>query len=131
MIPPVAARIPKTTFLHGEALEDPYFWLREKENPAVRDYLEAENAYADEATAHLAGLSTSLYDEMLGRIQQDDTSAPYRFAGYEHWTETVKGLQYPIHHRRSLSKPGAPAEITLDVNALAKGHSLCRSARIR
>ncbi|HQZ16384.1 MAG TPA: S9 family peptidase [Vicinamibacteria bacterium] len=123
MKPPVAARIPKTTVLHGETLVDPYFWLREKENPAVRAYLEAENEYADAETAHLAGLSASLYDEMLARIQEDDTTAPYRFRGYEHWMETVKGSQYPIHHRRRLGDPGGAAETTLDVNALALGRS--------
>ena len=121
MKPPAAARIPKTTLLHGETLVDPYFWLREKENPEVRAYLEAENAYADEATAHLTSLGVALYDEMLSRIQEDDTSAPYRFRGYEHWMETVKGRQYPIHHRRPLDGALATAETTLDVNALAEG----------
>ena len=106
MKPPVAARIPKTTVLHGETLVDAYFWLREKENPAVRAYLEAENAYADAETSHLDALSASLYDEMLARIQEDDTTAPYRFRGYEHWMETVKGRQYPIHHRRRLGGGG-------------------------
>ena len=122
MKPPVAPRIPKTTVLHGETLVDPYFWLREKENPAVRTYLEAENEYADAETSHLAPLSASLYDEMLARIQEDDTTAPYRFRGYEHWMETVKGRQYPIHHRRRLGD-AAPVETTLDVNALALGRS--------
>ncbi|MBX7186613.1 MAG: S9 family peptidase [Vicinamibacteria bacterium] len=123
MKPPVAARIPRTTVLHGETLVDPYFWLREKENPAVREYLEAENAYADAATAHLSGLTAALYDEMLARIQEDDTTAPYRFRGFDHWMETVKGRQYPIHHRRRTTGAGAPAETTLDVNALAEGRS--------
>lgn len=123
MKPPVAARIPKTTVLHGETLVDPYFWLREKENPAVREYLEAENAYADAVTAPLSGLTASLYDEMLARIQEDDTTAPYRFRGFDHWMETVKGRQYPIHHRKRTGGTGAPAETTLDVNALAEGRS--------
>ena len=84
MKPPVARPIPRTTVLHGETLEDPYFWLREKEKPEVRTYLEAENAYADAVTAPLAELSASLYDEMLARIQEDDTSAPYLFRGFLH-----------------------------------------------
>jgi oligopeptidase B len=110
--------------LHGETLEDPYFWLREKENPSVRAYLLAENEYADAATSHLRRLSESLYDEMLARIQEDDTSASYRFRGYEHWVRTAKGQQYPIHHRRRLEggTPG-PVETTLDVNELAEGRS--------
>ncbi|MEO5762038.1 MAG: S9 family peptidase [Vicinamibacteria bacterium] len=125
MRPPEAPRVPRTTLLHGETLEDPYFWLREKENPSVRAYLEAENAYADDATAHLGALSSSLYDEMLARIQEDDTSAPYRFRGYEHWVETMKGKQYAIHHRRAVSASTAPGlvETTVDVNALAEGHA--------
>jgi oligopeptidase B len=122
MRPPEATRIPRTTVLHGETLEDPYFWLREKENPAVSAYLEAENDYADAVTAHLKGLTATLYDEMLARIQEDDTSAPYRFRGYEHWTQTIKGLQYQVHHRRRLL-PAAPEETTLDVNAMAEGRA--------
>jgi oligopeptidase B len=123
MKPPVAPRIPKTTVLHGETLVDPYFWLREKENPAVRAYLEAENVYAEEAMSHLSGLAASLYDEMLARIQQDDTSAPHPFRGYQHWFEMVKGRQYAIHHRKREGDPSAPVETTLDVNALAEGRS--------
>jgi oligopeptidase B len=122
MRPPEATRIPRTTVLHGETLEDPYFWLREKENPAVSAYLEAENDYADAVTAHLKGLTATLYDEMLARIQEDDTSAPYRFRGYEHWTQTIKGLQYQVHHRRRLL-PAAPEETTLDVNVMAEGRA--------
>lgn len=120
---PLAPRIPKTTTLHGETLEDPYVWLREKENPAVREYLLAENAYADEVTAHLSKLTSSLYDEMLARIEEDDTSAPYAFGGYLHWTQTVKGRQYPIHHRRRIGNAGRTDETTLDVNALAEGRA--------
>lgn len=125
MKPPQAQAIPKTISLHGETLVDPYFWLREKENPAVRAYLEAENSYADHVLAPLDEFSKALYDEMLARIQEDDTSAPYRFAGYEHWVRMVKGQQYPIHHRRRFGespKPGK-AETTLDLNLLAAGHS--------
>jgi oligopeptidase B len=120
--PPIAKRVLKKTLLHGETLEDPYFWLREKENPDVRAYLEAENAYAEAMTAHLSPLAASLYDEMLARIQEDDTSAPYRFRGYEHRVRTVKGLQYPIHERRAIGEE-MPFEPTLDVNALAQGHA--------
>ena len=121
-IPPVARTIPRTTELHGETLVDNYFWLREKENPEVRAYLEAENAYADAVTAPLAPLVASLYDEMLARIEEDDTSAPYLFRGYLHRTRTQKGRQYPIHERRHEgASDETPWEVTLDVNALAKG----------
>ena len=118
--PPVATTILKTTVLHGETLADPYFWLREKDNPDVRSYLEAENAYADAVMTPLAGLGASLYDEMLARIQEDDTSAPYRFRGYDHRIRTEKGRQYPIHERRIAGESGG-FETVLDVNALAAG----------
>ena len=100
LTPPLARPIPKTTLLHGETLADPYFWLREKENPEVRAYLEAENAYADVVTSNGAGIAASLYDEMLARIEEDYTSAPYRFRGYLHRVRTAKGRQYPLHERR-------------------------------
>ena len=118
--PPVARPIPRTTLLHGETLVDNYFWLREKENPEVRAYLEAENAYADAATSGQAGLAASLYDEMLARIQEDDTSAPYRFRGYLHRVRTEKGRQYPVHERRK-ADGGGDFETVIDVNALAEG----------
>ena len=119
--PPVARPIPRTTLLHGETLVDPYFWLREKENPEVRAYLEAENAYADAVTASESGLAASLYDEMLARIQEDDTSAPYRFRGYLHRVRTEKGRQYPLHERRPADEHGGDFETVIDVNALAEG----------
>ena len=118
--PPVAKRVPRTIELHGEKLDDPYFWLREKQNPEVRAYLEAENAYADALSAAHEPLARSLYDEMLARIQEDDTSAPYLFRGFEHRVRTVKGSQYPIHERR-LAGSGGAFEVVLDVNALAQG----------
>lgn len=121
LTPPVARPIPRTTRLHGETLVDNYFWLREKENPEVRAYLEAENAYADAATSSQAGLAASLYDEMLARIQEDDTSAPYRFRGYLHRVRTEKGRQYPVHERRAADGQGGDFETVIDVNALAEG----------
>ena len=121
--PPIARRIPTTTLLHGETLVDPYFWLREKENPEVRAYLEAENAYADAVTSPLSSLSASLYDEMLGRIKEDDTSAPYRFRGYFHRVRTEKGRQYPVHERRKVSTADETFQTVIDVNVLAEGKS--------
>ena len=121
LTPPVARPIPKITLLHSETLVDPYFWLREKENPEVRAYLEAENAYADAVTASESGLAASLYDEMLARIQEDDTSAPYRFRGYLHRVRTEKGRQYPIHERRAVDEQGGDFQTVIDVNALALG----------
>ena len=113
--------MPRTTPLHGETLSDDYFWLREKENPEVRAYLEAENAYADAVMAPLDGLASALYDEMLARIQEDDATAPYRLHGYEHRVRTEKGRQYPIHERRRAGASDEAFETVIDVNVLAFG----------
>ena len=100
---------------------DNYFWLREKENPEVRAYLEAENDYAEAVTSSESGLTAALYDEMLARIQEDDTSAPYRFRGYLHRVRTEKDRQYPLHERRPADEHGADFQTVIDVNALALG----------
>jgi oligopeptidase B len=108
--------------LHGESRSDDYFWLRDKKDPAVRAYLEAENAYSEAVLAPLASLRERLYDEMLGRIKQTDLSVPYRLRGYFYYTRTVEGLQYPIHARKKGTLEAAE-EILLDPNEMAKGHS--------
>jgi len=120
--PPRAETRPHTATLHGEQREDSYFWLRQKEDPAVRAYLEAENAYAANAMAHLAPLRERLYDEMLARIKQTDLSVPYPMRGYRYYTRTIEGKQYPIYARKRGSLEGQE-EILLDVNALAEGHA--------
>lgn len=102
-----------------ERLEDEYFWLREKENPAVRAHLEAENAYADSVMKPTEPLQEALYEEMLGRIQQTDLSVPYRKGNDFYYSRTEKGKQYPIHCRRRGSLD-APEEVTLDLNELGR-----------
>ena len=98
--PPVARRIDHKQVWHGEAVTDPYFWLREKSNPEVAKYLEAENAYTEEMTKDLKPFQEALYKEMLGRIKQTDLSVPYRLRGYLYYTRTEEGKQYPIYCRR-------------------------------
>jgi oligopeptidase B len=120
--PPAAPRRPHPVTLHGERLEDDYYWLRDKNDPAVRAYLEAENGYADAVLAPLRGLEQSLYDEMLGRIKQTDLSVPYRDGAYWYYSRTEEGKQYSIHCRKRESLE-APEEVLLDLNALAVGHS--------
>ena len=119
---PAAPRRPHPVTLHGERLEDDYFWLHDRNDPAVRAYLEAENAYGHGVLAPIRPLEQALYDEMLGRIKQTDRSVPYRDGAHWYYSRTEEGLQYPIHCR----KPGsldAPEEVLLDLNALAAGHS--------
>src|ERR1041385_1545793 len=92
--PPIAERHPHPVTLHGETLPDDYFWLRDKQDPKVRHYLEAENAYTDSMTAAERPLADALYAEMLARIKQTDLSVPYRKGDYLYYTRTVEGQQY-------------------------------------
>src|SRR6188508_55320 len=122
--PPVALRKPKAITRHGDRRVDPYFWLREKSNPDVTAYLDAENRYTDEVMKPLEGFREKLYQEMLARIQETDESVPYRRAGYWYYLREVEGLQYPIYCRRKGSMD-APEEVMLDMNELARGHAYC------
>ncbi len=117
--PPVAPRHPTSTTLHGETRTDDYAWLRDKVDPAVRAYLEAENAYAKAVTAHTRGLREQLFEEIAGRIRQTDESAPARKGPYWYARRTVEGLEYPIHVRHRGAADG-PEEVLLDENALAE-----------
>ncbi len=117
--PPNAPRHPVETTYHGETLVDDYAWLRDKDSPEVRAYLEAENAYSDAVLAPLRPLMDDLYDEMLGRIKETDESVPYKDGTHFHYVRTEEGRQYPIFCRKQ--RIDAPEHITLDVNALAEG----------
>jgi len=117
--PPVAAKKLKVTEIHGTKLEDNYFWMREKSSPEVTKYLEAENAYTEAIMKPYEGLSSSLYDEMLGRIKETDAAVPYRYGDYMYYTRTEKGKQYPIFARKRMGSD--KEEITLDANEMAKG----------
>jgi oligopeptidase B len=120
--PPVARRVSRDAAVHGETLADDYFWLREKTSPDVAAYLEAENAYADSVMAPTAPLQEALYREMLARIKETDLSVPYREGGYFYYSRTEEGKQYPIYCRKKGGLDAAE-EVTLDLNALAAGHS--------
>ena len=118
--PPLAPRKPKAMTKFGDRRVDDYYWLREKDNPEVIAYLEAENGYARAAMRPLERFGERLYREMLARIKETDESVPYRYRGYWYYSREVEGSQYPIYCRR---KGGmrAPEEVLLDMNALAKG----------
>jgi oligopeptidase B len=118
--PPVAAKMPHTTEIHGYTLTDDYFWLREKGNPEVIKYLEGENAYTEEVMKPTKGFQETLYHEMLGRIKQTDLSVPSRIGDYFYYSRTEEGKQYPYMCRRKGSMDGAE-DILLDLNALAEG----------
>ncbi|HXE90492.1 MAG TPA: S9 family peptidase [Terriglobales bacterium] len=118
--PPVAEKVPKVDVVHGDQRVDDYYWLREKTNPEVRAYVEAENAYADAVLKPTAALREKLYKEMVGRIQETDVSVPYRKDGYLYYTRTEQGKQYPIYCRKG--DQDAPEQVLLDLNEMARGH---------
>src|ERR1043165_5091143 len=118
--PPVAARKPHVTEAHGETRSDDYFWLRDKENPEVLEHLKAENAYTTAVLKPTEALQQKLYDELLSRTKETDLTLPNRLNGYDYYSRTEAGKQYPIRARRKV--PNGPEEITLDPNELAKGN---------
>jgi len=128
--PPVAEIVPHELETHGDVRIDDYFWLRERENPEVISYLEAENAYMDEVMVETAALQAELFEEIKGRIKQTDSSVPVRDHGYLYYNRTEDGKEYQIHCRIK-NEPGAKEEVLLDVNALAEGHEFCSAGWIR
>ncbi|MDP1831927.1 MAG: S9 family peptidase [Geothrix sp.] len=124
--PPVARQMEHVSLWHGEKVDDPWFWLREKANPEVVAYLNAENAYTGAMTKDLQPFSEALYKEMLGRIKQTDLSVPVRRGAFYYYSRTEEGKQYPIQCRRKAARGGAyderaDEEMLLDQNELAKG----------
>ncbi len=117
--PPVAEQISKALKLHGDTRIDPYYWLNERENPAVVSYLEAENAYREAAMRHTEPLQEKLFSEIKGRIKEDDASVPYKKNGYWYYVRFEKGKEHPIYCRKEGSL-SAEEEVLLDANELAK-----------
>ena len=118
--PPVAKKIPKVTEINGRKLVDNYYWLRDKPNPDVRAYLEAENAYTDAVMRPTEPLQKKLYGEMLSRIKETDVEVPYREGDYYYYSRTEAGKQYQIRCRKKASLD-APEQVLLDINELATG----------
>jgi oligopeptidase B len=122
IVPPMAKV--KDTILekHGDKRNDPYYWLNDRENPEVIDYLTKENQYYDEVTAHTKEFQKDLFEEMKSRIKEDDESVPYFYNGYYYITRFEKGQDYPIYSRKKGSLD-AKEEIIFNCNEMAKGHS--------
>jgi oligopeptidase B len=129
--PPVAAVVPTELEKHGHVRVDNYFWMRDRDNPKVIDYLEAENNYIDAVMTKTKPLEEKLYKEIIGRIKQDDSSVPYEENGYEYYRRYEEGGQYPIYCRRPATED-AREEVMVDVNQLAQGHKFCsvRSVKV-
>ena len=121
---PVAKKIEKKLTVHNDTRIDPYYWLRDRENPEVIDYLEAENAYTETKMKDSERLQKKLYKEMIARIKQDDSSVPYRMNGFLYYTRYEKGKEYPIYCRKT--DENAEEEILLNVNELAEGYAYYR-----
>jgi oligopeptidase B len=118
--PPVAKMAHTENHINGGKLVDDYHWLRDKSNPEVAQYLQAENAYADGVMKPTGTLQQKLYDEMVSHIKETDVNVPYKDGGYFYYSRWEKGQQYPIFARKKGNLEAAE-EITLDVNELAKG----------
>ncbi len=121
--PPIARQQPQELTRHGHTRQDPYFWLRERENPEVLAYIEAENRYTEAMMSHTADCQETLYREMVGRIQETDQSVPTRRGEYFYYTRTEAGRQYDIYCRRRGSMD-APEEILLDPNQISAAEEL-------
>ena len=120
--PPTAEKKPVELQIHGDVRIDDYFWLNERENPAVINYLEAENAYTESMLTETSGLQKRLVEEMKSRIKQDDVSAPYKHGEYYYYYRLEEGQEYPVYCRRKGSM-NAGEEVLLDVNKEAEGEA--------
>ncbi len=122
-VPPVAAKKPFQVVSPHGTREDEYYWLRDdkRENAEVLAYIRAENDYADRMLEHTRPLAAKVYNEIVGRLQQDDSTVPYLMNGYWYYRRFETGKEYPIYARRKGTKD-APEEILLNVNEMAAGH---------
>jgi oligopeptidase B len=123
VMPPVARRIPHPHHLHGDVRPDDFYWLRDRNNPEVIAYLEAENTYADAAMKPLMPLVDRLYEELLARIEQDRVDVPVPHGGYFYYSRIAEGQQYPVYARKRAESradlDAADEEVLLDLNVLA------------
>lgn len=123
--PPIAKVAPKEFSEHGATRVDPYYWLRDRNDPDTIAYLEAENAYADDMMKHTSALQEKLYQEMKGRIKETDLSVPVKRDEYYYYSRTFEGKQYSVSCRKKGGPAGAE-EVILDQNELAAGKQYFR-----
>ena len=123
---PRAQEILHQTTLHGETLSDPFHWLRNRDDPEVRAYLEEENRYTEAVMRSTEALQEQLYREMRGRIKEQDQTAPVRRGRWEYFTRTESGKEYPIFVRRGGLDGSEAEQVLLDQTALAEGQAFCR-----
>ncbi|MGB3142515.1 MAG: S9 family peptidase [Maribacter sp.] len=121
ILPPIAKKIPKELSIHNDVRLDNYYWLNEKENQEVIAYLEAENNYYNALTSHTKEFQEKLFQEMKGRIKEDDSSVPYKQNGYWYSTRYEIGGEYAVYSRFKETME-SPEEILFNGNEMAKGH---------
>ena len=124
---PLAAKRDQRLELHGDLRIDEYYWLKDRENPEVLEYLATENSYREHEMAPLKGLTEELFAEMTGRLDPNESSLPIEMDGYWYQSRYCEGKEYPIHVRFQGAEEG-PEELLLDVNVLAEGRSYCQVA---
>jgi oligopeptidase B len=129
IVPPKAKIRPKQLKIHNDLRIDDYYWLNDRENPEVIEYLEQENAYCDAMLSHTKGFQNDLFQEMKSRIKEDDESVPYKFNGYWYIVKFEKGKDYPIYTRKKETLK-ATEEILFDCNKMAKDHSFFKLVSI-
>lgn len=117
--PPTAKKVAKELTIHGDTRVDNYYWLNEREDPEVIAYLEAENEYKDKMLEHTKDFQEKLFQEMKGRIKEEDQSVPYKDNGYFYLTRYEEGQEYPIYSRKKETLE-APEEVMLNVNEMAE-----------
>ncbi|MFC2158800.1 S9 family peptidase [Acidobacteriota bacterium] len=118
--PPVAEKIPKELTIHDQTRIDDYYWLKEREDPKVIDYLTAENKYLDSMMKSTEEFKENLFQEIIGRIEQTDMSVPYKKRGYYYYSRYEEGNEYSVYCRKKGSLE-ADEEILLNVNEMAAG----------
>ena len=119
---PRAKKVPKELIIHGDTRIDDYFWMNQREDQEVIDYLNEENDYGKEVMKPTEGFQKDLYEEMIARIKKDDESVPYKKKGYWYYTRFIEEGQYPIYCRKKDTMEN-PEEILMDVNVMAEGHN--------
>jgi oligopeptidase B len=120
IVAPAAKKVSEKLTIHGDTRIDDYYWLNDRENPEVISYLESENDYRDTMLGHTEPFQKKIFDEITGRIKQDDSSVPYLKNGWWYARIYQEGKEYPVY-KRGLTFVGAKASTLLDVNALAEG----------
>jgi len=118
---PIAKKKPTKLEKHGDVRIDEYYWMNDRENQEVLDYLNAENAYYEQMTSHTQKFQEELFQEMKSRIKEDDSSVPYKYNGYWYITKYGKGQEYPIYLRRKHTMDSED-ELLFDCNRMAKDH---------